>query len=144
MEKRLLFILAVLLTSSVMAQVNKIPADTRLYLQQLQTSNKKAPGIDGTVKQREAKLFVSCAPDADIKAIAKDAIRQQFAQYGMSNVPDEVLENYADEQLKKRENIDGFVDRAVDQKLVEKLKTVVKLTKKSVSLADFNKLMQEK
>ena len=69
MGKKLLFILAVLLTSSVMAQVSKIPADTRLYLQRLQTSNKKAPGIDGTVKQREAKLFVSCAPDADIKAI---------------------------------------------------------------------------
>lgn len=65
----LLLFLASLFTSSVMAQVNKIPADTRLYLQQLQTSNKKAPGIDGTVKQREAKLFVSCAPDADTKAI---------------------------------------------------------------------------
>ena len=82
--------------------------------------------------------------EADLKAIAKDAIRQQFAQYGMSNVPDDVLENYAAEQLKKRENIDNFVDRAVDQKLVEKLKTVVKLTKKSVSLEDFNKAMQEK
>ena len=62
----------------------------------------------------------------------------------MSNVPDDVLENYAAEQLKKRENIDNFVDRAVDQKLVEKLKTVVKLTKKAVSLEDFNKAMQEK
>ena len=82
--------------------------------------------------------------DADVKAVAKDAIRQQFAQYGMSNVPDDVLENYAAEQLKKRENIDGFVDRAVDQKLVETLKTVVKLTKKEVSLEDFNKLLQEK
>ena len=82
--------------------------------------------------------------DADLKAVAKDAIRQQFAQYGMSNVPDEVLENYADEQLKKRENIDSFVDRAVDQKLIEKLKTVVKLTRKEVSLEDFNKKMQEK
>ena len=82
--------------------------------------------------------------EADLKAVAKDAIRQQFAQYGMSNVPDDVLENYAAEQMKKRENVDGFVDRAVDQKLVEKLKTVVKLTKKSVSLEDFNKTMQEK
>ena len=82
--------------------------------------------------------------DADLKAVAKEAVRQQFAQYGMSNVPDEVLENYAVEQLKKRENVEGYVDRAVDQKLVEKLKTVVKLTKKEVSLADFNKLMQEK
>ena len=82
--------------------------------------------------------------EADLKAVAKDAVRQQFAQYGMSNVPDDVLENYAAEQLKKRENVDGYVDRAVDQKLVEKLKTVVKLTKKSVSLEEFNKTMQEK
>lgn len=65
----LLLFLASLFTSSVMAQVVKIPADTRLYLQQLQTSNRKAPSIDGTVKQREAKLFVSCASDADTKAI---------------------------------------------------------------------------
>ena len=82
--------------------------------------------------------------DADLKAIAKDAIRQQFAQYGMSNVPDDILENYAAEQMKKRENVEGFVDRAIDQKLIEKLKTVVKLTTKEVSLEDFNKMMQEK
>ena len=82
--------------------------------------------------------------DADLKAIAKAAVRQQFAQYGMSNVPDDVLENYAEEQLKKRENLDNYVDRAVDQKLVEKLKTVVKLNEKSVTLDEFNKMMQEK
>lgn len=82
--------------------------------------------------------------EADLKAVAKEAIRAQFAQYGMSNVPDDVLENYAAEQLKKRENIDNFVDRAVDVKLTEALKKVVKLNEKEVTLADFNKLMQEK
>ena len=80
--------------------------------------------------------------DSDLKAIAKEAIRQQFAQYGMSDVPDDVLENYADEQLKKRENVENFVDRAIDQKLIEKMKTVVKLNEKSVTLDEFNKLMQ--
>jgi len=82
--------------------------------------------------------------DADLKAVAKEAIRAQFAQYGMSNVPDDVLENYAEEQLKKRENIDNFVDRAVDLKLTEVLKKVVKLNEKSVTLDEFNKMMQEK
>ena len=82
--------------------------------------------------------------DADLKSVAKEAIRAQFAQYGMSNVPDDVLENYAAEQLKKRENVENFVDRAVDVKLTEALKKVVKLTEKEVSLEDFNKLMQEK
>ena len=80
--------------------------------------------------------------EADLKAIAKDAIRQQFAQYGMANVPDDVLEQYAGEQLKKRENVDNFVDRAIDVKLVEKMKTVVKLNEKSVTLEEFNKMMQ--
>ena len=82
--------------------------------------------------------------DADLKAVAKEAIRAQFAQYGMSNVPDDVLENYAGEQLKKRENVDNFVDRAVDMKLTEALKKVVKLNEKTVTLEEFNKLMSEK
>ena len=81
--------------------------------------------------------------DADLKAIAKDAIRAQFAQYGMSNVPDDVLENYAEEQLKKRENVENFVERAIDVKLTQALKGIVKLTKKEVTLDDFNKMMQE-
>ena len=82
--------------------------------------------------------------DEDVKRVAKEAVRAQFAQYGMSNVPDDVLDNYAEEQLKKRENIDNFVDRAVDLKLTEKLKTVVKLDEKSVTLDEFNKMMEGK
>ena len=82
--------------------------------------------------------------DEDVKRVAKDAIRAQFAQYGMANMPDDVVENYAEEQLKKRENIDNFVDRAVDLKLTEKLKTVVKLDEKTVTLDEFNKMMEGK
>jgi trigger factor len=82
--------------------------------------------------------------DDDLKNIAKEAARAQFAQYGMSNVPDEYLENYAKEMMSKKENLDNLVDRAVDAKLTEKLKTVVKLEEKAISLDDFNKMMQEK
>ena len=79
-----------------------------------------------------------------MKAVAKEAMRAQFAQYGMSNVPDDVLENYADEQLKKGENVNNLVDRAVDIKLTETLKNVVKLNQKSVSLDEFNKMLEKK
>lgn len=82
--------------------------------------------------------------DDDLKNIAKEAARAQFAQYGMTNVPDEYLENYAKEMMSKKENLDNLVDRAVDAKLTEKLKTVVKLDEKAISLDDFNKMMQEK
>ena len=82
--------------------------------------------------------------DEDVKRVAREAVRAQFAQYGMSNVPDDVLDNYAEEQLKKRENIDNFVDRAIDLKLTEVLKNVVKLDEKAISLDDFNKLLEKK
>ena len=82
--------------------------------------------------------------DADLKNVAKEAARMQFAQYGMSNVPDEYLENYAAEMLKKRENVDGLVDRAVDVKLTAALKNVVKLDEKDIAMEDFQKLLQEK
>ncbi|MBR1687281.1 MAG: trigger factor [Prevotella sp.] len=82
--------------------------------------------------------------DADLKQVAKETARAQFAQYGMANVPEEYLESYANDMLKKRENVDSLVDRAVDVKLTEVLKTVVKLNEKTVSLEDFQKMLQEK
>ena len=81
--------------------------------------------------------------DDEVKAAAREAARAQFAQYGMSNVPDEYLDNYAQDMLKKEENVQGFVDRAIDQKLIEVMKNVVKLNEKTVSLDEFNKAMSE-
>jgi len=59
-------------------------------------------------------------------------------------VPEEYLDNYAQEMLKKRENVDGLVDRAVDVKLTAALKGVVKLDEKDITMEDFQKLLQEK
>lgn len=81
--------------------------------------------------------------DEDVLNAAKETARVQFAQYGMNNVPDEYVENYAKEILKKQENVDGLVDRAVDIKLTDALKKVVKLNEKEISLDDFNKMMSE-
>lgn len=79
--------------------------------------------------------------DADVKETAKEAARAQFAQYGMTNVPDEYLENYAADMLKKKEYVDSLVDRSIDRKLTVALKNVVKLNEKQVSFEDFNKMM---
>ena len=80
--------------------------------------------------------------DADIKETAKEAARAQFAQYGMTNIPEEYIENYANEILKKGESSEALVDRAVDRKLAAALKGVVKLNEKEISVEDFNKMMQ--
>ena len=60
----------------------------------------------------------------------------------MGNVPDEYLENYAGEMLKKQESVQGIVDRAIEQKLMAAMKEVVKLTEKNVTLEEFNKLFE--
>jgi trigger factor len=62
----------------------------------------------------------------------------------MQNVPEEYLENYANELLKKQENVNSLVDQTIDMKLVAAVKKVVKLNEKSVSLDDFNKLVEAK
>lgn len=81
--------------------------------------------------------------DADVQAAAKEAARAQFAQYGMNNVPEEYLDNYAAEMLKKADTVEPLVNRAIDRKLTEALKGVVSFNEKAISLDDFNKLMSE-
>ena len=78
----------------------------------------------------------------DITEMAKEATRAQFAQYGMINVPDELLENYSKEMLKKRESVEALVNRSVESKLAEALKAQVTLNHKSVSAEEFNKMFE--
>ena len=89
------------------------------------------------VKANEIKI-----EDADVKAAAVEMARMQFAQYGMTNVPNEYVENYANELLKKREAVDNFVERAIDVKLAAALKSTVSLNNKEVTLDEFNEMMK--
>ena len=77
---------------------------------------------------------------ADIHQAAKEMARMQFAQYGMNNVPDEYIDNYAKQLAEKEENQRQFSDRALDVKLLQAVKKTVKLDEKSISLDEFNKL----
>ena len=78
----------------------------------------------------------------DVLETAKAAARAQFEQYGMMNVPDDVLTNYANKMLENKEQAEGLVSRAVENKIAQKAKDAVKLNKKSVTLAEFNKLFE--
>ena len=106
----------------------------------------------GSIKELEWHLIKEQLADQtgikveqdDVLETAKRQTRMQFAQYGMGNVPDEIITNYANEQLKKKEQVEGLVARCVEEKLGVALKDVVKLTKKSITLEEFNKLFQEK
>lgn len=80
----------------------------------------------------------------DVMAMAKTITKAQFAQYGMANVPEELLEQYAGEMLKKPEQARNLQDQAMSQKVAEFLKGAVKLNVKEISTEDFNKLYEKK
>ena len=87
------------------------------------------------VKENEIKI-----EQADVLEQAKKTAIAQFAQYGMINVPDDAVENYAKEILKKQENVQAMADRAVEAKISLCLKDKVTLEHKSISMEEFTKM----
>ena len=94
------------------------------------------------IKEQLTEAFEIKVEQADILAMAKENTRMQFAQYGMMSIPEEMLENYAKEMLKKKENVEGLVNRAVESKLAAALKGKVALNNKEVSMEEFNNLLK--
>lgn len=80
--------------------------------------------------------------EEDMKAFARRVAQSQFAQYGMMSVPDDVLDRYAQDMLKKQETARNILDRVVEEKLIEYLKNNVTIDEKTVSLDEFRKLSE--
>ena len=95
------------------------------------------------IKEQLAKKFEIKIDDNDVLGVAKDATRDQFAQYGMANVPEDLLENYAKEMLKQDKTREALINRAVDVKLIQSIKSVITLNEETVSVEDFNKKVSE-
>ena len=94
------------------------------------------------IKEQLVKANNIKVEQEDVANMAKEATRAQFAQYGMMSVPDEVLENYSKEMLKKKETVEGLVNRVVEVKLAAALKTQVNLENKTISAEEFNKMFE--
>lgn len=94
------------------------------------------------IKEKLAEANGIKVEQGDITDMAKETTRAQFAQYGMINVPDELLENYSKEMLKKRESVEALVNRVIESKLGDALKAQVTLNHKAVSAEEFNQMFQ--
>ena len=94
------------------------------------------------INEQLTEAFGIKVEQADILAMAKENTRMQFAQYGMMSIPEEMLENYAKEMLKKKETVEGLVNRAIESKLAAALKGKVALNNKEVSMEEFNDLLK--
>lgn len=79
----------------------------------------------------------------DLLAEAKAVAQMQFAQYGMSAVPDETLEGYAKSILGNKEEAQRIYERVREDKILSALKPMVKVTEKSVSREEFQQMASE-
>ena len=75
---------------------------------------------------------------------AKAFAAAQFAQYGMPAAPDEMLENFAKQQiLANKEQSQKIYEKLYETKVVEDVKGKIKVTEKAVSADEFAKLAKE-
>ena len=76
-------------------------------------------------------------------AEAKAFAQAQFAQYGMPSAPDDMLAGYAKQILENKEQGQKIYEKLYEVKVVEDVKSKVKVTEKAVSADDFAKLAKE-
>lgn len=87
----------------------------------------------------ENNLTVS---EEELLETAKKITRAQFAQYGMSNVPEDLLNGYAADMLKKEDSKRNIIDQSMSAVVAGFLKGAVKINDKKISVEDFNKLYE--
>jgi len=80
----------------------------------------------------------------DLLKAAKEYASAQFRQYGMSYVPDEHLEKYAQEILKKEDEARKIADREMERKVLDVIRDNVKIDEKEVSVDEFKGLFEDK
>lgn len=92
---------------------------------------------DRIVKDQEIKVEAE-----EIKAQAREMALMQFQQYGLMDVPEENLNNYAAEMLKNEDELRKTHDRLSEQKVMTFIKKTVKVDNKQITLEKFQKLFE--
>ena len=95
------------------------------------------------IKDQIIKINEINVDEQEVLALAKEVTAAQFMQYGLNNLPDEHLENYAKEILKKDSERKKLFEKKLEDKVVAYIKDSVKLDVKEVSTEDFQKLWTE-
>ena len=96
------------------------------------------------VQKHFAKTLNVEVKQDDMLAEAKAYAAAQFAQYGMMNVADEMLANYAQQILSNKEEANKLIEKVYEQKVIEAVTPLVKVSSKSVTIAELNKILAKK
>jgi trigger factor len=95
------------------------------------------------IKEQLIKDYEIKVEDIDIRETAEQTARMQFAQYGMSNMPDYLMKNYAQKLLENEKLVQRLFDRAAENKLTDSLKEKLTLEIKTVTVEEFQELFKE-
>ncbi|RUT79286.1 trigger factor [Ancylomarina longa] len=80
--------------------------------------------------------------EEEIMEFAKKQALMQFQQYGMMDVPEEYLNNYAQQMMQNQDEQRKIYDRKLDDKVVGYLKETIKIEEKELSTEEFNKMFE--
>ena len=94
---------------------------------------------DHLIKKQDIKVN-----EEEIMESAREVARNQYYQYGIMDIPDEYLDNYAKELLSKKEEARKIADRKLEEKLVNFIKNKVKIDDKEITTEKFRKLFDTK
>ena len=79
----------------------------------------------------------------EVNAEAKEFAKAQFAQYGMPSAPEEMIANFSKQILENKEQAQKIYEKLYELKVVEYVKSKIKVSTKSVTSEEFAKLAQE-
>ncbi len=94
------------------------------------------------IKERIVKDNDLKINEEDVRSLAKEMAAAQFRQYGLNNVSEEHLENYAEHMLKNEEERRKLVSRKQEDVIVAAIKDKVTLDNQEISYEAFNKMLE--
>lgn len=92
------------------------------------------------IKERIATVAEIKIEEADVMAHAKALAANQFAQYGMTNMDDDTLTDYAKRILADKNYRPRIIEEVGDIKLFDAIKEKVTLDVKEISLEEFKEI----
>ncbi len=96
------------------------------------------------IKERIAANAGIKIEEDDVLAHAKNIAAQQFAQYGMTNMDDETLTDYAKRILADKNYRPRIIEEVGDVKLYAAIKDMVTVDNKTVSIEEFKEIASNK
>ena len=95
------------------------------------------------IKNNLAKANGIRVEETDVIAMAREMAKMQFHQYGMFNLPEEYLDNYAKSILENKEQKQKMAEKIIEDKVLDLIKAMSGIDIKEVTQKEFDDLFEK-